>query len=96
MDVISMHQAGMTNTVASLGTAFTDKHVDMIKRLSNNILFVFDNDEAGQKATERSIKHALEKTMNIKVATLSSGSDPDDALKQDPEQVKKDLRNLFG
>ncbi|MDR1381280.1 MAG: DNA primase [Tannerella sp.] len=76
-DVISMHQAGMENVVASSGTALTDGQIRLIHRFTNNITVLYDGDAAGIKATIRGINMLLEEGMNVKVVLLPDGEDPD-------------------
>lgn len=83
MDVITCHQFGFKNAVASSGTALTTEQVTLLKRYTNNIALCFDADAAGQLAADRGIKEAMAQGMNIKVIIIPSGKDPDDALRQD-------------
>lgn len=76
-DVISMHQAGIENVVASSGTALTADQIRLIKRFTENITILYDGDEAGIKASFRGIDMILEEGMNVKVVMLPSGEDPD-------------------
>ena len=76
-DVISMHQAGVENVVASSGTALTSGQIRMIHRFTNNITVLYDGDWAGIKASLRGIDMLLEEGMNIKVMLLPDGDDPD-------------------
>lgn len=76
-DVISMHQAGIENVVASSGTALTPGQIRMIHRFTNNITVLYDGDAAGIKAALRGIDLLLEEGMNIKVVLLPDGEDPD-------------------
>ena len=76
-DVISMHQAGIENVVASSGTALTSGQIRMIHRFTNNITVLYDGDWAGIKASLRGIDMLLEEGMNIKVMLLPDGEDPD-------------------
>ena len=76
-DVISMHQAGIENVVASSGTALTPGQIRMIHRFTNNITVLYDGDMAGIKASIRGIDMLLEEGMNIKVCLLPDGDDPD-------------------
>ena len=80
-DVISMHQAGVTNVVASSGTALTTGQIKMIHRLTDNITVLYDGDAAGIKASIRGIDMLLEEGMNIKVLLLPDGEDPDSFAK---------------
>lgn len=76
-DVISMHQAGVENVVASSGTALTQGQIRLIHRFTNNITVLYDGDAAGIKAALRGIDLLLENGMNIKVVLLPDGEDPD-------------------
>lgn len=76
-DVISMHQAGVENVVASSGTALTQGQIRLIHRFTNNITVLYDGDAAGIKAALRGINLLLEDGMNIKVVLLPDGEDPD-------------------
>lgn len=76
-DVISMHQSGIENVVASSGTALTSEQIRMIHRFTNNITVLYDGDGAGIKASIRGIDMLLEEGMNIKVCLLPDGDDPD-------------------
>jgi len=77
IDVISLHQAGIKNVVASSGTALTQIQLDLLGRYSKNLFLVFDADEAGQKATSRAIELGLLKGFDLKIVTLPDGEDPD-------------------
>lgn len=76
-DVISMHQAGIENVVASSGTALTPDQIRLVKRFSNNITIIYDGDAAGIKASLRGIDLVLEQGLNVKVLLLPDGEDPD-------------------
>ena len=76
-DVISMHQSGIENVVASSGTALTQGQIHLIHRLTNNITVLYDGDAAGIKAAIRGIDLLLEASMNVKVLLLPDGEDPD-------------------
>lgn len=76
-DVISMHQSGVENVVASSGTALTTQQIKMIHRFTNNLTVLYDGDAAGIKASLRGIDMLLEEGMNIKVCLLPDGDDPD-------------------
>ncbi|TCK98712.1 DNA primase [Natranaerovirga hydrolytica] len=80
MDVISLHQAGYNQTVASLGTAFTSGQARLLKRYTDNVLIAYDNDEAGRKATLRSIPILKEAGLTVKVLNLNPYKDPDDFI----------------
>lgn len=76
-DVISMHQSGTENVVASSGTALTSDQIRLIHRFTNNITVLYDGDGAGIKASIRGIDMLLEEGMNVKVCLLPDGDDPD-------------------
>lgn len=76
-DVISMHQSGIENVVASSGTSLTQGQIRLIHRFTNNITVLYDGDMAGIKASIRGIDMLLEEGMNIKVVLLPDGDDPD-------------------
>lgn len=77
MDVISLHQSGIENVVASSGTALTTEQIKLIKRLTENVTILFDGDAAGIKASFRSIDMLLTEGMNIRVVLFPDGDDPD-------------------
>lgn len=85
-DVLSMHQAGIQNTVASSGTALTNEQIRLIKRLTENITVMYDGDNAGIKASFRGIDMILEQEMNVKVLLLPEGEDPDSFAKKHSSQ----------
>ncbi len=76
-DVLSLHQAGIENVVASSGTALTPDQIRLIKRFSHNITIIYDGDAAGIKASLRGIDLVLEEGVNVKVLLLPDGEDPD-------------------
>lgn len=77
MDVISMHQAGVENVVASSGTSLTDEQIRLIHRFTDNVTVIYDSDPAGIKASLRGIDMLLAERLNIKVLLLPQGDDPD-------------------
>ena len=81
-DVLSMHQAGIENVVASSGTALTVDQIRLIKRFTSNITIIYDGDEAGIKASLRGIDLVLEEGMNVKVLLLPDKEDPDSFAKK--------------
>ena len=101
-DVISMHQAGVENVVASSGTALTPDQIRLIRRLTPNITVLFDGDAAGIRASIRGIDLILEQGMNVKVLTFPEGEDPDsfaksvgtEELKSYLDQNAKDFINF--
>ena len=76
-DVISMHQAGFKNVIATSGTALTKEHIYTIRNLTNNVTELFDGDEAGIKAAIKGVDMLLKQDLNIKVLVLPSPEDPD-------------------
>ena len=84
MDLIMAHQAGALNTVAVSGTALTEKHLALLKRLSENLVFAFDADDAGLAATARAFGIALGMGMNVRVAQIPEGKDPADYILKNP------------
>lgn len=81
MDVIAMHQAGFTNAVASLGTALTSGHASLIKRYTDEVLLLYDSDEAGIRAALRGIPILKEAGISSKVVSLKPYKDPDEFIK---------------
>ncbi len=81
MDVIAMHQAGFTNTVAGLGTALTSEQAQLLSRYASEVLISYDADEAGQKAAARALQIFKKTNVKIKVLHLSGGKDPDEIIK---------------
>ena len=82
LDFIMPFQAGVENIVASLGTALTVEQIRLIRRYTKNIVMLFDADQAGQSAIVRSLDLLIEEGMNVKVATLTSGDDPDSFIRR--------------
>ena len=76
-DVISMHQAGVENVVASSGTSLTIDQIRLIRRFTNNLTIIYDSDAAGIKASLRGIDLVLHEGMNVRVVLLPEGDDPD-------------------
>ena len=81
MDVISMHQAGFTNAVASLGTALTSGHVSLLKRYTQEVLLLYDSDEAGIRAALRGIPILRDAGVSSRVVNLKPYKDPDEFIK---------------
>lgn len=79
-DVIKMHQAGFQNTVAPMGTALTENQALILRRYTKDILLLYDGDEAGRKAVERSIPIVLKAGLNVKISLLPEGEDPDSVI----------------
>ena len=93
-DVISFHQAGVENVVASSGTSLTTGQIQLIKRFTNNVTVLYDGDWAGIKASLRGIDMLLEEGLEIKVALFPDGEDPDSfARKHTKEELMEFLTN---
>ena len=82
MDVIAMHQAGFTNTVAALGTSFPEEQMQLIARYADRINLIFDADGAGQKATRRAIENLRRTGLDVRVVTIPDGKDPDEFIRK--------------
>lgn len=81
MDVISLHQAGFNNAVASLGTAFTTRQSTLLKRYGDNVYLTYDSDGAGVKAALRAIPMLKEAGLNVKIVNMRPYKDPDEFIK---------------
>ncbi|SZD72541.1 DNA primase [Candidatus Ornithobacterium hominis] len=81
-DVISLHQKGVKNVVASSGTALTPEQIRLIKRLTKNIILIYDGDNAGVKATQRSVDLILEQDLDVRIVNLPAEHDPDSFAKE--------------
>ncbi|MBQ1284739.1 MAG: DNA primase [Acutalibacteraceae bacterium] len=82
MDVIALHQAGFDNAVAACGTAFTQEQARLLSRYTDEIIVTLDADEAGQKATNRTIEILKSTGMNIRVLRVDGAKDPDEFIKK--------------
>tara|TARA_Y100000385_G_scaffold142813_1_gene148127 strand:- start:19 stop:1950 length:1932 start_codon:yes stop_codon:yes gene_type:complete len=82
MDVIQLHEHGIKNVLASSGTSLTKDQIILIKRLSSNIVILFDGDQAGLSASLRSIDLILEEGLNVKICSFPDGEDPDSFVKK--------------
>ena len=89
MDVISMHQAGVTNAVASLGTALTERQLDLLERYCEEVVLFYDSDRAGQNAAIRGLKMLFDRkkkhtgmTTKVRVAKVPNGKDPDEFIRE--------------
>ena len=98
MDAIAMHAAGFKNTVAALGTAFTDSQLKLCSRYAEEVVFFFDADNAGQKAALRAIKMMMEYLkklsgigIRIRIAKVPDGKDPDEYIKTNGAEKFKDV-----
>lgn len=94
MDVISSHQAGVKEAVATSGTAMTEMHLKQLSRLAEDIRLAYDGDEAGVKATERAIKMASELSIKLSVISDYHGAkDPDELIQKDPKLWQEAVKN---
>ncbi len=92
IDLVLSHQVGVDNTIASSGTAFTQTHLERLKKLSKRIILAFDADTAGEKAAEKSTELAMLLGLEVKIAKLPDGQDPAEVAKADPNKWKELLR----
>lgn len=96
MDVIALYQSGIKNVVATLGTALTSQHARLIKRYADQVIIAYDSDEAGQKATERSVEILESAKLDVRVLLLNDGLDPDEFLKKHGvEFLIEKLKNAY-
>lgn len=94
MDVISSHQAGVREAVATSGTAMTENHLKILSRLTSDVRLAYDGDAAGVKATERAIMLAGDLGVNLSVISDYQGAkDPDELIQKDPELWKQAVKN---
>ena len=93
MDVVSLHQAGFTNAVAGLGTALTEQQAGILSHYVSDILICYDNDEAGQKATQKALRIFSKTTLHVKVIRMQGGKDPDEIIKKHGVEFFRKLLN---
>jgi DNA primase len=91
LDVITAHMHGFTNSVAPLGTAFTQEHGKLIKRFVEDVVLVFDSDEAGRKAAKNAANILLEAGLNVKILSCPENEDPDSFLRKNGGEAFEDL-----
>ncbi len=82
MDVVQLHEHGIKNVLASSGTSLTKDQIILIKRLTSNIVILFDGDQAGLSASLRSIDMIIEEGLNVRICTFPDGEDPDSFVKK--------------
>lgn len=82
MDVITCHQAGFNQTVASSGTALGAQQLQTLQRFTENLIFAFDADSAGANATKRALEEALNLGLNVKIADMKGAKDPDELIRK--------------
>jgi DNA primase len=96
MDLLSLHQAGFRNAVASLGTALTPFQLQLLGRYAREAFLVFDADESGERATQRSLDLFLQEGISAKVVTLPAGYDPDSLIRKEKgEKFERVLANAL-
>ena len=89
-DCLKLQQAGLMNTVATLGTALTESHVTLLKRLAKTVVLVYDGDKAGKDASERALSKFLAQNVDLRILTLPDGLDPDEFLQErGPAAIQK-------
>lgn len=93
LDVISSHQAGVTNVVATAGTALTEYQLKALNRFTQDVRLAFDQDRAGLNATERAIPIASKVGINLSIVTISEGKDPDELIRKDANLWQQAVRN---
>ena len=81
MDVISLYQAGFKNAIAALGTAFNQNHASVIKKYTQNIIVLFDSDDAGENAVLRALPVLREAGISARVLQVKNAKDPDEFIK---------------
>jgi len=89
LDVIASHQAGVRQVVATAGTAMTEMHIKALARFTHDVRLAFDQDKAGQAATERTIPIASKVGVNLSVINIPTGKDPDELIQKDPSLWEK-------
>jgi len=92
-DMLMCHQAGFNNTVATSGTSLTKLHLEKIKRLTDNMMIVYDADKAGLKASLRAWELALSLGMDVKISSLPKDEDPASLILEDKEKFKNCIKN---
>lgn len=95
MDAISLHASGFSNTVASLGTAFTDEQATLLRRSASRVLLNFDSDEAGQRAARQALSIADRTGLDVAIIRLSGAKDPDE-LVHEPDGKNQYQKALDG
>ncbi len=82
MDVIALHQAGFTNAIACLGTAFTNEQANLLSRYAEEVIICYDNDEAGKKATQRALSVLGRTGLKLRVVSMAGGKDADEIIRK--------------
>lgn len=95
LDTITAHQNGFNNVVASMGVAVTEKHINLLKKLTKNVVFALDADAAGEEAMLRCVGYENALDNEVKVVIMPQGKDPDNVIKEDKTQWQKLLENAL-
>ena len=93
MDLISLYQIGVKNVVATLGTAFTKDHANLLKKYAKQVIIMFDSDEAGKKAAIKAAEHLLSEGITVRYAYYTVAKDPDELSKKGFNTVKEIINN---
>lgn len=93
LDVVSSHQAGIKQVVATAGTALTEQQLKILGRFSPDVRLAFDADRAGLEAAERSIPLASKTSINLGIITIPAGKDPDELIQKDPKLWEQAIEN---
>jgi DNA primase len=95
-DLLILHQAGIKNAVAPLGTALTEQHIQTLKRYTSNIITVFDSDPSGEKAMIRSLEPFLKNSISPRLVVLPTGEDPDSFVRKQGQNAFRELIERAG
>jgi DNA primase len=95
IDLILSHQAGVKNTVAVSGTALTESHLTMLRRLADSLVFALDVDKAGIAASRRALELSYAQDFNVRVADIEGGKDPADIVAKDPTMWRTIIENAL-
>lgn len=91
MDVIALHQAGFTNAIACLGTAFTNEQANLLSRYADEVIICYDNDGAGKAATEKALGILGKTGLKLRVVTMAGGKDADEIIRKHGKERFADL-----
>ncbi|MEX0919078.1 MAG: DNA primase [Candidatus Paceibacterota bacterium] len=92
MDLLLSHQVGLTNTVATSGTALSQGHLEIISRLAHKLIMAFDADPAGEAAARKAVDLALGQGLEVNIARLPAGADPADLILKDPAKWQQEIQ----
>ena len=94
MDLLALHKAGVTDSVASLGTAFTSQQSRLIQRSADEVIFAYDSDSAGQNATIRALEVVREQGLQVRILAMPDGKDPDEFIRSHGVEEFRKLQGL--